>query len=130
MLKNLSPIVSGALLHALDAAPSGAWIAIVSSDHVVADGIRLEADAVEGVVMALLAVTPLDADAPIVVEGESELTDIAFAVAGLAADAEGHRFDVLPVSDAAFGALTTVSRVTVVIETMDHFGFLLCKGRC
>ena len=130
MLKNMSPLMSGALLRALDDAPSGAWIAIVSSDHEVAGSITLDPDSVELVVMALLAVTPLDRDAPIVVEGESELSDIAFAVAGLAADAEGHRFDVLPVSEAAFGALTTVSKVTVAVETPEHFGFLLCKGRC
>ncbi|MGN6197567.1 RbsD/FucU domain-containing protein [Humibacter sp.] len=130
MLKNLSPIVSGALLHALDAAPSGAWIAIVSAEHDVPEGIPIGHEGVEEVAMAVLAVTPLDPDAPIVIEGDNELSDISFAVAGLAADAEGRRFETLPVSETAFGALLTASRVTVVVDTADSFGFLLCKGRC
>jgi len=130
MLKNLSPIVSGALLRALDETPSGAWIAVVSPDHDVPAGIRVAHGSVEDVVTALLTVTPLDPDAPIVVEGEHELSDVAFAVAGLAADAEGHRIDNLPVSDQAFAALLTASRMTVVVDAPKPFGFLLCKGRC
>ncbi|NNC13294.1 hypothetical protein HII28_15590 [Planctomonas sp. JC2975] len=130
MLKNLSPIVSGALLRALDETPSSAWIAIVSPEHDAPHGIRVAHDSVEEVVTALLTVTPLDDDAPIVIEGEHDLEDIAFAVAGLAADAEGHRVETLAVSEAAFGALLTVSKVTVVVDTIDSFGFLLCKGRC
>lgn len=130
MLKNLSPITSGALLRALDDAPSGAWIAIVSSDHEVPGGIPVDLEPVERVVMAVLAVTPLDDDAPIVVEGDNEFSDLAYAVAGLAADAEGRRLETLPVSETAFGALLTASRVTVVADTSESFGFLLCKGRC
>lgn len=130
MLKNLSPIMSGALLRALDDAPSGAWIALVSHDHVVPDGIRIAPESAERVVIAMLAVTPLDRDAPIVVEGENELTDLSYAVAGLAADAEGHRFETLPVSETAFGALLTASRVAIVVESPESFGYLLCKGRC
>lgn len=130
MLKNLSPIVSGALLRALDDAPAGAWIAVVSPEHGVRGGIRIALDSVEDVVAALLTVTPLDDDAPIVVEGEHELSDVAFAVAGLAADAEGHRVDTLPVREGAFSALLTASRVTVVVDAREPFGFLLCKGRC
>ncbi|QDZ13463.1 hypothetical protein [Humibacter ginsenosidimutans] len=130
MLKNLSPIVSGPLLHALDDAPSGAWIAIVSAGHPVSDGIHVRSECVEDVATAVLAVTPLDADAPIVVEGDDELSDLAFAVTGLAADAEGHRVDALPVSPLAFGALLTESRVSVVVDSVEPFGFLVLKGRC
>lgn len=130
MLKNLSPITSGPLLHALDEAPNGAWLAIVSADHFPHDGIRVDAESLEEVVTAILAVTPLDPDAPIVVEGDNDLSDATFAVAGLAADAEGHRIDALAVSDAAFEALLDQSRVTIVVDSPSTFGYLLCKGRC
>ena len=130
MLKNVSPIVSGPLLRALDETPHGAWIAIVSGEHEAATGIRVEAESVEEVVSAVLAVTALDPDAPIVVEGDSDLSDIAFAVTGLASDAEGHRVDALAVSRLAFCALLTESRVTVMFDSDLPFGFLLLKGRC
>jgi len=130
MLKNLSPIVSGPLLRALDETPHGAWIAIVSGEHDVPTGIRVEAESVEEVASAVLAVTPLDPDAPIVVEGDSDLSDTSFAMTGLASDAEGHRVDALPVSVLAFGALLTESRVTVMVDSTVPFGFLLLKGHC
>jgi L-fucose mutarotase/ribose pyranase (RbsD/FucU family) len=130
MLKNLSPIVSGPLLRALDETPHGAWIAIVSGEHGAASGIKVEAESVEEVVSAVLGVTALDPDAPIVVEGDGDLSDIAFAVTGLASDAEGHRVDALPVSALAFGALLTESRVTVIVDSTVPFGFLMLKGRC
>ncbi|MGA0568727.1 hypothetical protein ACO2Q7_15460 [Rathayibacter sp. KR2-224] len=130
MLKNLSPLMSGALLHALDEAPSGAWIAIVSPEHHAPDGIRLPPESVEAVAAAMLDVTPLDPDAPIVIESDDELSDVAFAVAGLAADAEGRRFTMLPVPGDTFGALLTECSVVVAVDAGERFGFLLRKGHC
>jgi len=102
----------------------------VSSDHAVSRDIIVPTESVEEVVSAVLAVTPLDLDAPIVVEGEGELSDTAFAVTGLAADAEGHRVDALPVSSLALGALLLESRVTITVAASSSFGFLLLKGSC
>ena len=130
MLKNLSPILSGALLSALDDSPGGAWIAIVSRDHHDVEGIDAPAATVDDVAAALFDVLPLDADAPIVTEGEGDPADSVFAVAGLAADAEGHRFTMLAVSEPAFGALVTACQVVIVIDDPAPVGFLVCKGRC
>ncbi|WP_243063719.1 hypothetical protein [Humibacter sp. RRB41] len=130
MLKNLSPIISGELLRALDETPSGSWIAMVSRAHHDVEGIVAPESTIEDVAAALLAVTPLDPDAPIVAEGEGEPADSVFAVAGLAADAEGRRFKMLAVSELAFGALLTECHVVVVVDDPVPFGFLLCKGRC
>ncbi len=130
MLKNLSPMMSGALLRALDDTPSGAWVAIVSPRHDVPRAVRVAPESVEQVVTAVLAVTPLDGDAPIVIEDGDGTDDIALAVAGLAADAEGRRLDTLPVSTAAFQALLSGSRAAIVVDSPERFGFLLCKGQC
>ncbi|GAB3385981.1 hypothetical protein GCM10027568_03750 [Humibacter soli] len=130
MLKNLSPILSGALLRALDETPSGAWIAIASRAHHDVEGIDAPESTVEDVVAALLAVTPLETDAPIVTEGEGEQSDTVFAVAGLAADAEGRRFKLLAVSELAFSALLKESHVVIVVDDPMPAGFLLCKGCC
>ena len=129
MLRNLSPILSGALLRALDETPGGAWIALVSRAHHDVEGIVAPESTIEEVAAAVLAVTPLDRDAPIVTEGEGEPADGVFAVAGLAADAEGRRFKVLAVSELAFSGLLTECALVVVVDDPVPSGFLLCKAR-
>jgi len=130
MLKNLDLALPETLSRSLEGVVNGDWIAVVSPDHETLSTANTVREPLEKVVTTLLTVTTLHSDAPIVIEGEEELADSAYAVLGLSADAAGRRFEGLQVSELAFSALLKAARATVVVESEEPFGFLLCKGRC
>ncbi|MFJ3488852.1 RbsD/FucU domain-containing protein [Leifsonia aquatica] len=102
MLKNLSPLLSGALLSALDSMNDGETLTLVGSGYpentITAPIVRLEDDTTtEDAAQAILSVFPLDNSHPspiafLDLTGESyDVPDVAFAVNGIASDAELRR---------------------------------------
>ncbi|WP_022901751.1 hypothetical protein [Humibacter albus] len=130
MLKNLDLTLPETLSRSLDGVVNGDWIAVVSPHHETLATASTVHESLEQVVAALVTVTTLHTDAPIVIEGEDDLDDSAYAVLGLSADASGRRIEGLQVSELAFSALLKTARSTIVIDSPESFGFLLCKGRC
>lgn len=104
MLKNLSPLLTGELLVALDELPAGADLLIVADSTPLGPAtqvVRVPGASIESVAEAVLSVIPLDSlgPAPIAFHdalAREELPDVAFAVAGIASDAEVRRvaFDI------------------------------------
>jgi L-fucose mutarotase len=110
LLKNLSPLLSGALLSALDSMHDGDMLTLVGSGY---PDVTTEAAA-----EAILSVFPLDtADpSPIVfldLAGEPyEVPDVAFAVNGIASDAELRR---IPMSRLDLEPFVELARRSAVI---------------
>ncbi|UAJ80875.1 hypothetical protein IT072_07680 [Leifsonia sp. ZF2019] len=102
MLKNLSPLLSGALLSALDSMKDGETLTLVGSGYpentINTPVVHLEDDTTtEAAAEAILSVFPLDNIHPspiafLDLAGEPyDVPDVAFAVNGIASDAELRR---------------------------------------
>ncbi|MEO6826564.1 MAG: hypothetical protein ABI255_02095 [Microbacteriaceae bacterium] len=141
MLKNLSPILTGGLLRAVDSTVPGDLIALVSSGYPEArvphETLALTDVTIESAVEAILSVFPLAVDDPSPIyswledEPDEASTDIAFAVNGIACDAELRRIGMTTLSQEMFDALAVQAVVTVRLEETDApCAFLLRKGYC
>lgn len=140
MLKNLDPMLTGPLLSVLDAMEPGEWLALTSGPmrtmapnegHTVID---LADVAIESATQALLSVLPLDrSQTPIAYLDETdaagELPDVAFAVSGIASDAELRRVPMSTLGEGDFRMLAANAAVTVrTSRDGDTAAFLLRKG--
>ncbi|MEY9950826.1 RbsD/FucU domain-containing protein [Leifsonia sp. EB34] len=122
MLKNLSPLLSGALLSALDAMHDGDTLTLVGSGYpeeaLTAPVVLLGDATTEAAAEAILSVFPLDtADpSPIVfldlADEPYDVPDVAFAVAGIASDAELRR---IPMSRLDLEPFVELARRSAVI---------------
>ncbi|WP_223695129.1 RbsD/FucU domain-containing protein [Leifsonia poae] len=141
MLKNLSPLLSGALLSALDSMDDGDMLTLVGSGYpvqeIVSPVIHLGEVTTEAAADAILSVFPLDnADpSPIMfldLGGEPyDVPDVAFAVNGIASDAELRRVAMTRLELDDFVALARQSVVTVRVGSdAPPCAFLLRKGSC
>ena len=141
MLKNLSPLLSGDLLATLDTMNPGDELTLVGSgfpaDRIVSPVLDLGFVTTEEIAAAILSVMPLDhaEQSPIAFygggEAVDELPDIAFAVRGLASDAELRAVELEQFGDEAFFALAARSVVTVRVATGEPpYAFVLRKGAC
>jgi len=91
----------------------------------------------EAAVTAILSIMPLDdsGDAPIAFRDTQDhsdgMPDVAFAVRGIAADAELRRVSMSSLTHDDFSALATQSVLTVRADRNGSpHAFLLRKGRC
>lgn len=123
LLKNLSPLLSGALLSALDALHEGDTLTLVGSGYpeeaLTAPIVHLGEDVTtEAAAEAILSVFPLDtADpSPIVfldlADEPYDVPDVAFAVNGIASDAELRR---IPMSRLDLEPFVELARRSAVI---------------
>ena len=139
MLKNLDPLLTGALLSVLDGMEPGQWLTLTAgdSDAPVSDSLPvadLSAVSTEAAVSAILSVLPLDtAGAPIVyldrADAGAELPDVVFAVCGIASDAELRRVPMSRLEAADFALLAAQSVLTVRSACGgEPAAFLLRKG--
>lgn len=141
MLKNLSPLLSGALLSALDSMHDGDMLTLVGSGYpekeIVSPVIHLGEVTTEAAADAILSVFPLDNEdpSPIVfldLAGEPyDVPDVAFAVNGIASDAELRRVPMTRLELGDFVELARRSVVTVSVGSdAPPCAFLLRKGPC
>ena len=139
MLKNLSPLLSGGLLTVLDDMSSGDSLVLMSVDFPVerltCPVIPLGAASTEAAVDAILSVVPLDAGTttPIAFHDagpvRGDLPDVAFAVSGIASDAELRRVGMLPVDAADFDRLSAAATVAVAAGLGDQpYAFVIRRG--
>ncbi|MCL2795442.1 MAG: hypothetical protein FWD85_09070 [Microbacteriaceae bacterium] len=140
MLKNLDPLLTGALLTVLDEMEPGQWLGLTAgpaSATAAPEGapvVDLSAASTEAAVTAILSVLPLDsAGAPIVyldrADAGAELPDVVFAVCGLAADAELRRVPMSRLDEPDFALLAARSALTVRSAGDGRpAAFLLRKG--
>jgi L-fucose mutarotase len=141
LLKNLSPLLSGALLSALDSMHSGDLITLVGSGYpeekIVSPIIDLGEVTTEQAADAILSVMPLDSDdpAPIafldLVGAFDDMPDVAFAVNGIASDAELRRVTMARLELDEFARMAQRSVITVRVGSdAPPCAFLLRKGEC
>jgi L-fucose mutarotase len=137
LLKNLNPLLSGALLTTLDAMEPGQWITLAGSqyptDRMKAPVIELGEVTTEEAATAILSVLPLENGSPIAFLDRTgtmdELPDVAFAVRGIAADAELRRVSLEQMQEEEFFALAENSIVTVHVGSeAPPAAFLFRKG--
>lgn len=140
LLKNLSPLLSGALLSALDAMRHGETLTLVGSgypeEELIAPIIHLGEDVTtEAAADAILSVFPLDPADPspiLFLDLADELydvPDIAFAVTGIASDAELRRIPMTRLERETFLALARRSTVIVRVGSdAPPCAFLLRRG--
>lgn len=141
MLKNINPLLSGELLTTINSMQPGEWLTLagrefsaVSSDSEIVD---VGETTMEAAAIAILSIMPLGdgAESPIVfldaTAGEGELPDVAFAVRGIAADAELRRVSMACLDPGAFAEIAERSALTVVVGSdASETAFLLQKGHC
>jgi L-fucose mutarotase len=141
LLKNIDPLLSGALLTTIDSMRPGDWLTLAGSDF---PGLSEESaiidvgDAtIEAAATAILSIMPLDdgGESPIVFldssAGEGELPDVAYAVRGIAADAELRRVTMSCLEPVAFAEAAAHSVLTVTVgRDRSAHAFLLRKGHC
>ncbi|GAB3581303.1 hypothetical protein GCM10027406_22230 [Leifsonia lichenia] len=141
MLKNLSPLLSGALLSALDSMHDGDMLTLVGSGYpeeaIVSPVIHLGEVTTEAAADAILSVFPLDNEDPspitfLDLAGEPyDVPDVAFAVNGIASDAELRRVPMTRLELDEFVELARHSVVTVSVGSdAPPCAFLLRKGAC
>jgi L-fucose mutarotase len=141
LLKNLSPLLSGALLSALDSMHDGDMLTLVGSgypvEEIVSPVIHLGEVTTEAAADAILSVLPLadDDPAPIkfldLAESPYDVPDVAFAVNGIASDAELRRIAMSRLELDDFIALARRSVLTVRVGSdAPPCAFLLRKGFC
>lgn len=140
MLKNLSPLLSGALLSALDAMKDGETLTLVGSGYpeneITTPVVHLGADVTtEAAAEAILSVFPLDQDdsSPIVfldlADEAYDVPDVAFAVNGIASDAELRRVPMTRLELDPFLELARSSTVTVRVGSdAPPCAFLFRRG--
>ena len=141
MLKNLNPLLSGTLLTALDSMSSGDLLTLVGSgypeEEIISEVIDLGEVTTEAAADAILSVMPLDESdpSPIVfldcTGAYDELPDVAFAVTGIASDAELRRVSMAQLDRDEFIELAKRSAVTVRVGSdAPPCAFVLRKGEC
>jgi L-fucose mutarotase len=140
LLKNLSPLLSGALLSALDAMKDGETLTLVGSGYpeqeITTPVVTLGDDVTtEAAAEAILSVFPLDQEdaAPIVfldlADEPYDVPDVAFAVNGIASDAELRRVPMTRVELDSFLQLARHSTVTVRVGSdAPPCAFLFHRG--
>ena len=140
MLKNLSPLLSGALLGALDAMKDGETLTLVGSgypeDALTAPIVHLGDEVTtEEAAEAILSVFPLDNSSPspilfLDLAGEPyEVPDVAFAVNGIASDAELRRVPMMRLEFDPFIELARRSAVIVRVGSdAPPCAFLFRRG--
>lgn len=140
MLKNLDPLLTGALLSVLDGMQPGQWLTLTAGSVALPDCgaghpvIDMTDASTEAAAAAILSVLPLDhTGAPIVYldkeDADDELPDVVFAVCGIAADAELRRVPMSRLGERDFGVLACRSELTVRSHCDgDPSAFLLRKG--
>ncbi|WP_244527873.1 MULTISPECIES: RbsD/FucU domain-containing protein [unclassified Leifsonia] len=140
LLKNLSPLLSGALLSALDAMHDGQTLTLVGSgypeDQITAPVVHLGDDVTtEAAAEAILSVFPLDQQdaSPIVfldlAEEPYDVPDVAFAVNGIASDAELRRVPMTRLELDPFLELARTAAVTVRVGSdAPPCAFLFRRG--
>jgi L-fucose mutarotase len=146
LLKNLSPLLSGALISVLDAMNNGDLLTLVGSGYpeyrITTPVIHLGNEVTtEAAADAILSVMPLacDDETPIsfldltgtYVPGGEDMPDVAFAVQGLASDAELRRVGMARLGLDEFLALASEAVVTVRVGSdAPPCAFALRKGDC
>jgi Fucose dissimilation pathway protein FucU len=141
LLKNLSPLLSGALLSVLDSMNEGDLLTLVGSgypeEEIVSPVIDLGEVSTEAAADAILSVMPLDETDPSPIAfydcsgAFDELPDIAFAVNGIASDAELRRVPMRQFEKESFIALARHSVATVRVGSdAPPCAFVLRKGAC
>ncbi|MCX7521236.1 hypothetical protein OSC27_02960 [Microbacterium sp. STN6] len=141
MLKNLSPLLSGALLSALDSMNEGDLLTLVGSgypeEEIVSPTIHLGEVTTEAAADAILSVMPLNENDPSPIAffdcsgAFDDLPDVAFAVNGIASDAELRRVSMTQLDREPFIALARQSVVTVRVGSdAPPCAFVLRKGAC
>lgn len=140
MLKNLSPLLSGALLSALDAMHEGDTLTLVGSGYpeetLISPIVPLGEDVTtEAAAQAILSVFPLDtADPPPIVfldlaNEPYDVPDVVFAVNGIASDAELRRIPMTRLEHEAFLELARRSAVIVRVgSSAPPCAFLFRRG--
>ena len=140
MLKNLSPLLSGALLSALDAMKDGETLTLVGSGYpeeaLTAPLVHLGEDVTtEAAAEAILSVFPLDTADPSPIlfldlaDEPYEVPDVAFAVNGIASDAELRRIPMTRLELDPFVALASRSAVIVRVGSdAPPCAFLFRRG--
>lgn len=109
MLKNLNPVITGDLLRTLDSIQPGQSLVVLSDDtpyrHLDLPLVQIPPVTLEQAVEAIFSALPLasDGNAPILSwfgdPAEEHAEDIAYAVKGLASDAELRRVEITTVVD-------------------------------
>lgn len=137
MLKNLSPLLSGALLSVLDEMREGQTLTLAGcgfpASELSGPVIDLGAATTEEAAGAILSVLPLDSSrAPIAfLDAGDGLTDTAYAVGGLARDAELRRVELVGIAAPAFFELARESVASVRVDSGSLPGaFVFRKGAC
>lgn len=141
MIKNLSPIMTGDILRGIDLMEPGDLLEVVSGDYrrerVFAPILDVSEIGLEMVVDAIFAVLPLPHDDPSPLfcwlddDPDEASTDIAFAVNGLACDAESRRVGMTSLVADQFDALAATAVAAISAEsTLANCAFLIRKGVC
>lgn len=140
MLKNLNPVITGDLLRVLDSIQPGQSLAILSDDtpyrHLNVPSVQIPPVTVEQAVEAIFSALPLAADerAPILSwfanPTEERGEDIAYAVKGLASDAELRHIEIGNIADSNdFIAAMDDTIATITIPTAaSPWAFLIRAG--
>lgn len=140
MIKNLDPIITGDLLRVLDSIQPGQSLAVLSDDnpyqHLDLPSVQIPPVSLEHAVEAIFSAMPLaaDGDAPILSwfaqpTGE-HAEDIAYAVKGLASDAELRRVEMTTIADSRdFAAAMDDTVATITIPAVAApWAFLIRAG--
>lgn len=140
VLKNVNPIITGDLLRVLDSIQPGQSLAVASDnrlhEYLHLPPVQIPQVTVEEAVEAIFSVLPLasDGNPPLLgwfADSTDEHTeDLAYAVNGLATDAELRRVEMTTLTDPRdFGAAMTDTVATIVIpETTSPWAFLIRAG--
>jgi L-fucose mutarotase len=139
VLKNLNPVITGDLLRALDAMQPGEQLAIVSNGypdhHANLPAVELRDITAESAVDAIFSVLTLDShhESPIVCwlgdKPDYAAIDVAFAVNGLASDAELRRIGMTTLSAPEFDNEMNNAVATIRFpEIATPWAFLLRAG--
>jgi L-fucose mutarotase len=141
LLKNLSPLLSGALLSALDSMHDGDTLTLVGSGYPenatsTTPVVHLGDDTTtEAAAEAILSVFPLDNDSPSPIvfldlaDEPYEVPDVAFAVNGIASDAELRRVPMMRLELEPFLELARSSSVIVRVGSdAPPCAFLFRRG--
>lgn len=138
MLKNLSPVITGNVLRQLDELKPGEYLAVVSNgfplDRVSSPVVEIPAAGVEQTAEAVFSVVPLAADPAAVLcwfpeDATEDALDVAFAVQGLATDAEARPVEVRLLEEAEFaGYLDGAAAVFRATGTAEPSAFLFHAG--
>lgn len=137
MLKNLSPVITGDVLHHLDGMRPGDTLAVVSSGFEAAGAswpvVEIDSAQIEEIAEAVFSVLPLAADAPLLCwfpeDVEEDALDVAFAVQGLASDAEARPVEVRLLESGEFaGYLESAVAVFRAPSIAQPCAFLIRAG--